>query len=43
MEYQELEKYFLVGGTALSIQLKHRLSEDLDIFCFNPYPGKRCP
>ena len=43
MEYQELEKYFLVGGTALSIQLKHRLSEDLDIFCFNPYPGKRLP
>ena len=27
-----LEDYLLVGGTALSIQIKHRLSEDLD-FC----------
>ena len=27
-----LEDYLLVGGTALSIQINHRLSEDLD-FC----------
>ena len=27
-----LEDYLLVGGTALSLQINHRLSEDLD-FC----------
>jgi predicted nucleotidyltransferase component of viral defense system len=27
-----LEDYFLIGGTALSVQINHRLSEDLD-FC----------
>src|SRR5215469_7479524 len=27
-----LEKYFLVGGTALSLQLGHRLSYDIDLF-----------
>ena len=27
---QFISKYTLVGGTALSVQLKHRLSEDLD-------------
>jgi len=26
------EKYFLVGGTALSLQLGHRLSYDIDLF-----------
>ena len=26
--------YFLVGGTALALQLKHRLSEDLDFMCW---------
>ncbi|GHT72387.1 hypothetical protein AGMMS50262_00880 [Bacteroidia bacterium] len=25
-----VKSYFLVGGTALSLQIKHRLSEDLD-------------
>ncbi len=25
-----LEKFLLIGGTALSLYLKHRLSEDLD-------------
>ena len=27
-----LEDYLLIGGTALSLQINHRLSEDLD-FC----------
>jgi hypothetical protein len=25
-------KYFLVGGTALSLQLEHRISDDIDLF-----------
>jgi len=32
MEFVKL--YFLVGGTALALQLKHRLSEDLDFMCW---------
>ena len=34
-----LENFYLSGGTALSLQLGHRESEDLDFFCkksFNP-------
>ncbi|MDR3266335.1 MAG: nucleotidyl transferase AbiEii/AbiGii toxin family protein, partial [Tannerella sp.] len=27
---ESIKPYILVGGTALSLQLKHRLSEDLD-------------
>jgi hypothetical protein len=27
-----LENYFLVGGTALSLQLGHRVSDDIDLF-----------
>ncbi len=30
--YEELKRWVLVGGTALSIHLHHRLSEDLDFF-----------
>ncbi|MEA1923530.1 MAG: nucleotidyl transferase AbiEii/AbiGii toxin family protein [Pseudomonadota bacterium] len=30
-----LEKYVLVGGTALSLHLCHRKSEDLDFFTYN--------
>jgi hypothetical protein len=29
---KELENYFLVGGTALSLQLGHRISDDIDLF-----------
>jgi predicted nucleotidyltransferase component of viral defense system len=29
-----VKSFFLVGGTALSLQLKHRLSEDLDFMCW---------
>ncbi|MEQ9309853.1 MAG: nucleotidyl transferase AbiEii/AbiGii toxin family protein [Balneolaceae bacterium] len=44
MNYEELSYYNLIGGTGLSIHLEHRLSEDIDLFCYNPsYPGKRFP
>lgn len=39
--YKELRRYYLVGGTGLSIRLGHRLSEDLDLFFFNQYPGRK--
>jgi len=29
-----IKDYWLVGGTALAIQLQHRLSEDLDFMCW---------
>ena len=29
-----VKSYYLVGGTALALQLKHRLSEDLDFMCW---------
>ncbi|MDR0828776.1 MAG: nucleotidyl transferase AbiEii/AbiGii toxin family protein [Prevotellaceae bacterium] len=28
------KSFYLVGGTALSLQIKHRLSEDLDFMCW---------
>ncbi len=31
-----LKNFILVGGTALSIRISHRLSEDLDFICLNP-------
>lgn len=43
MEYKELQEYYLVGGTGLSIHKKYRLSEDIDLFYYNPFPGKRKP
>jgi len=41
--YPELASYFLVGGTALAIRIQSRLSEDLDFFYYNHYPGKKLP
>ena len=32
MQYKGLEDFFLVGGTALALQLGHRISIDLDLF-----------
>jgi predicted nucleotidyltransferase component of viral defense system len=32
-----VKSYFLVGGTALALQLKHRLSEDLDFMCWKRF------
>ena len=40
-EFKELREYNLVGGTGLSVQLNHRLSEDLDLFVYNTYPGDK--
>jgi len=39
--YPELNDYFLVGGTALAMRLEHRLSEDLDLFHYTKFPGKK--
>src|SRR6056297_3214742 len=36
-----LSDYVLVGGSALSIKLAHRLSEDLDFFTFEDRFDKR--
>ena len=36
-----LEKYVLVGGTALSLHLCHRKSEDLDFFTYSDSFGKK--
>lgn len=32
-----LNNFFLVGGTALALQIAHRDSIDLDLFCKNPF------
>lgn len=32
MQYSELQKFYLVGGTALALQLGHRISVDIDLF-----------
>jgi len=41
--YSELGRYYLVGGTALAIRINSRLSEDIDLFFYNNYPGKKTP
>lgn len=37
MNTREFEKFILVGGTALSLHLGHRLSVDIDLFTDAPY------
>ena len=37
MSIPELEKFVLVGGTNLSLQLGHRISVDIDLFCNEPF------
>jgi predicted nucleotidyltransferase component of viral defense system len=37
MSMPELSKFYLVGGTALSLQYGHRISIDLDLFCFEKF------
>lgn len=32
MVYAKLQKFYLVGGTSLSLQLGRRISGDLDLF-----------
>jgi len=39
--YPELDQYYLVGGTALAIRSSFRLSEDLYIFFYNQFPGRK--
>lgn len=37
MALPELESFYLVGGTALALQLGHRFSVDLDLFTTEPF------
>ncbi len=37
MHLPESKDFFLVGGTALALQLGHRFSEDLDLFTLNEF------
>ena len=37
MQDYEFKDFFLAGGTALSLQIGHRISIDLDMFSFNPF------
>lgn len=37
MAMPELDNFYLVGGTALSLLYGHRLSVDLDLFCNKPF------
>jgi len=36
-----VKSFFLVGGTALALQLKHRLSEDLDFMCWKKFKKEK--
>ncbi len=36
----ELSRFQLVGGTALSLQLGHRMSDDLDLFSNTPFQNE---
>ena len=37
MQDQTLRNFFLVGGTALSLQIGHRVSIDIDLFTQQPF------
>jgi len=37
MQDENLADFFLVGGTALSLQIGHRISIDIDLFSQNPF------
>ncbi len=41
MKYPELDSYNLIGGTGVAIRINHRLSEDIDLFAYNKFPGKK--
>ncbi len=41
MAVEELSHFSLVGGTALALQLGHRFSEDIDMFCFGEFDPLR--
>jgi hypothetical protein len=37
MQDRNLEDFYLAGGTALSLQIGHRISIDIDLFSLNPF------
>jgi hypothetical protein len=37
MSMPELDRFYLVGGTALALQIGHRVSVDLDMFTLEPF------
>ena len=41
MKLEELKDFFLVGGTALALQLEHRISVDLDLFTQKDFDTKK--
>lgn len=41
MKLEELKDFFLVGGTALALQLGHRISVDLDLFTQKDFNTKK--
>lgn len=41
MQMPELEPFVLVGGTALALQIGHRISVDLDLFAHQPFDNLR--
>ena len=41
MKLESLQKFRLVGGTALALQLGHRESVDIDLFSSNHFPGEK--
>ncbi|MFN0033504.1 MAG: nucleotidyl transferase AbiEii/AbiGii toxin family protein [Saprospiraceae bacterium] len=38
-----LDQFYLVGGTALALQLGHRVSVDLDLFSTEPFDPQTLP
>jgi hypothetical protein len=41
MQDESVKDFFLVGGTALALQLGHRISIDLDLFCNSSFDVER--
>src|SRR5665213_147519 len=40
MSFSELDKFRLVGGTSLALQVGHRKSIDIDFFCEKEFDNK---
>lgn len=38
--FPEFKKYFLVGGTALTLHIGHRISEDIDLFTLEDFDSE---
>ena len=41
MADEDLKEFNLVGGTALSLMVGHRISVDIDLFTDNPFDAER--